>query len=304
MLFAATPDIAPRTPAPPAQIARAGLVALPRLSPGTVTHLRAVWQRGQSLGNHAGVFAKIGDSITASDSFLKSVGCGETILGADRSIARPIRFFTRFRFPASMTDAWCGIANSFTRASLSATEGWTTLDALTPQPGLPAACAGGFDSPLACELHLLHPAMAIIMYGTNDLQRINQPTAYRRRLIAIVRVVEAAGVVPILSTIPPRFDSAVLGRRVAPTNAIVRAVAAAERVGLVDYWQALMAPGVVNHGVSSDGVHPNLYGNCAPPVGCASATFTTAGLRYGYNIRNYTTIKALWMVKTVITGRR
>jgi hypothetical protein len=60
----------------------------------------------------------------------------------------------------------------------------------------------------------------------------------------------------------------------------------------------MTGPQMVHQGISDDGVHPNLYGGCAPD--CLSADLTDAGLRYGYNQRNFTAIAALGKLKAIV----
>lgn len=88
-----------------------------------------------------------------------------------------------------------------------------------------------------------------------------------------------------------------------PFNAAIASLAAAERVPLWNLHRALTAPGMVNQGVSDDGVHPSIYGNCRPPIGCASADFSPAGLRHGYNQRNLTALQVLTAVKRSVLDR-
>ncbi|MEZ4409893.1 MAG: GDSL-type esterase/lipase family protein [Polyangiales bacterium] len=244
--------------------------ALPAWDAATVAHVREVRAAGQAMGNRAGVFAKIGDSITESGSFLFDVGFGWEDLGANTALAPTVAFFRATTL--SGRDI-----NSFNRASVCATAGWTTADAL----------AGGTNSPLQRELRAIRPAWAIVMYGTNDVDRL--PTAtFRANLETIVDQIEAAGTVPAVSTIPDRADSAAAETRALEVNAAIRAVAAARHVPLLDYWAALQP--LPSHGVSSDGIHPNAYVADGVTSAC---TLTAAGLRYGYNVRNLTAIQML-----------
>jgi hypothetical protein len=154
----------------------------------------------------------------------------------------------------------------------------------------PAGCAG--LSALACEYRLLRPTVALVMYGTNDLESFGAD-AYELNLTAIVERSLDAGVVPILSTIPPRADRKRRNPRVVRFNRRVLAVAKANHVPLWNYWRSLQDPKTVNRGISDDGIHPNLYGGCEPPLGCRPLDFTRRGLRYGYNRRNLGALRVL-----------
>jgi hypothetical protein len=255
---------------------------LPEVSPGlpawdsaTVAHVRELRARGVAMGNRLSVFAKIGDSITESGSFLFDVGFGWVDLGAYATLATTIQYFS-----ATPLD---GGVNSFNRSSVCATAGWTTDDAL----------AGGNDAPLRRELAAIHPAWAIVMYGTNDVDR-NTLAAFSANLNRIVDIIEAAGTVPALSTIPDRYDGSDREARAMQIDAAIRNIAAARHVPLIDYWAALQ--GLPMNGVSADGIHPTVY---LSGGSTASGDFTASGLQYGYNVRNLTALLMLNRMRTL-----
>src|SRR5207247_1448450 len=127
-----------------------------------------------------------------SSSFLVNVGCGVTRYGSHGDLRATVTFFRRGGLPRRYTRVRCGISNSFTRRSLSARGGWTTGRALTRLRPAPAGCPGRLAVAATCELHLLRPAFALVMYGTNDLQRYGVEL-FRSRLRALLRMVMAAG---------------------------------------------------------------------------------------------------------------
>jgi GDSL-like Lipase/Acylhydrolase family len=274
---------------------------VPSIDAAEQSRLRDVYLHGQALGNHSNVFVKAGDSITATDLFLTEVGCGAVSLAGHTDVLHAIDVFSQERFPPSYTTAWCGIANSFTRDTVAAFQGWTAAEALKPFSGSPPdrSCADPpFDAPLPCEIHLLQPSVALIMFGTNDTEHSGDPASFAQNLHAIVQTSVAAGVIPILSTIPPRPNDSAMDERVHRYNEAILGVAAAEQVPLVNYWRALVQDHLVNEGISGDGIHPNVYGGCAPH--CESTDFSAAGLRYGFNMRNLVSLEALEKVLTVV----
>jgi hypothetical protein len=274
---------------------------VPHIVAAEKDRLRTVFLRGKAAANDAGVFAKIGDSITESKAFLADIGCGAVSLAGHTNLLHVIDVFSRVTFPSSYTTAWCGVANSFTRDSVSAVEGWTAADAMEAFSGTPPdpLCAEPpFDAPLPCELHLLHASVALIMYGTNDTEHASDPSTFSEQLDALVRVCIAAGVIPILSTIPPRPADSVMDERTQRYNEAIVKVAATEQIPLVNYWRALVEGDTVNEGVSGDGVHPNVYSGCTPH--CQSTDFSPEGLRYGYNLRNLTALEALAQVLRIV----
>jgi hypothetical protein len=279
-------------PATAAATPVARLPVVPPLRGAVGDHARAIAAHGLALGNDDHVFAKVGDSITESGSFLQDLACQPADWGGWRGLRSARHWFGEHTLPRSYASVWCGRANSFSRASVTAVAGWDASMALGRLAGPPQGCDGALAHPLDCEYHLLHPGAALVMYGTNDLERFS-PRRFGRNLGRLVARSSAAGVIPVLSTIPPRLDSRRYGRRVAVFNRAIAAVAREKRVPLWNYWRSLQGSTMVNHGISDDGIHPNIYGDCRPPLGCRSLDFTAAGLRFGYDQRNLGALRVL-----------
>jgi hypothetical protein len=264
---------------------------IPPLTGATGGQIRETFGAGLMLGNEADVFAKVGDSISESGSYLQDLACEDPVWGRWAGLKPTLGFYGLHTFPGDYTSVYCGRANSFSRASATAVTGWGAADALAvPMHDPPPGCAG--LSPLICEYRLLHPSVALVMYGTNDVESFT-PDAYQANLAAIVERSLAAGVIPVLSTIPPRLDSRERNRRVIRFNRRVIVVARSYRIPVWNYWRSLRGKGMVHQGIGDDGVHPNLYGNCEPPLGCRSLDFSRRGLRYGYNRRNLGALRVL-----------
>ena len=276
------PDVPPRIDAGPAPV-DAGVVptvtGLPRINAALKATLREVFARGQTAGLRANVFAKVGDSITSSESFLLDFGptAGPSFnLGAYTALD-PTRVF----FSATLvTDRH----SSFDRESVAALTGWTTADALV-----------GDGMIIRQEIAALRPAIAIVMLGSADVE-VTELGAYRSNLTRIGQILLAGGTIPVLSTIPDRTDNASNAERFPAFNTVIREVAAALRVPLQDYALAL-AP-LPRHGVSDDGVHPSVYRS--PAGRNESAYFTAAALGFGYNVRNLLALATLAHVRAVV----
>lgn len=236
---------------------------------GSLTDLRAVFQRGRARGQNPNMFAKIGDSITVAAEMYDPIGRGVYTLGDFGYLQAVIDHFRRGE-------------NAFTRVSLAAGSGWTTSTVLDPAFSSPAQCRAD-EPPLACEYRVARPAFALVMLGTNDVAFV-APDVYAYNLNRIVDVSFENGVVPVLSTIPLRVG---FEGQADQYNAIIRAVAAARGVPVWDYYAATI--GLPNSGLSGDGVHP------APPPGgyMDAANFTGDNLNYGYVVRNLGALQTL-----------
>lgn len=185
--------------------------------------------------------------------------------------------------PPGAEEALCPVSNSYSRLGVAAVGGWRAVDALAPREsfsecqGLPA---------VSCELRLLRPSVALIMFGTNDLEDFTA-AQFRRDLARVVRLVSSAGTIPVISTIPPRVQRPYSGR-VARFNAEIAALAENRALPLWNFWRQMVEPGVPRQGLGRDGVHPSAL--CPP---CTAVDFRPAGLRYGYALRNLGALRVL-----------
>lgn len=259
------------------------LPVVPLLEPAVLGHLEKVAGRGERLSNGPGVFAKIGDSITASPSFLQALACGEPHLGAWSGLRGTLEFFGETAVPRGFEEAQCQASNSFSRLGIAAVSGWRAVDVLFPRESLPE-CQG--LPAVSCELQLLHPSVALIMFGTNDMEDFTA-VQFRRYLARVARLVSSAGTIPVISTIPPRVQRP-FSERVARFNAEIAALAENRALPLWNFWRQMVEPGVPRQGLSEDGVHPSAL--CPP---CSAIDFRPAGLRYGYALRNLGALRVL-----------
>jgi GDSL-like Lipase/Acylhydrolase family len=252
------------------------LPVVPALGPVVTSHLQKVAGRGESFGNRAGVFAKIGDSITASPSFLQALACRRPRLGTWSDLRGTLEFFGTTAVPPGSEEGRCPVSNSYSRLGIAAVGGWRAADAILPRESLPE-CQG--LPAVTCELQLLRPSVALIMFGTNDLKYINA-VQFRRDLARVARLVSSAGTIPVISTIPPRARQP-FSQRVTRFNAEIAALAENRALPLWNFWRQMVEPGVPRRGLSMDGVHPSAL--CPP---CTAVDFRPAGLRHGYALRN------------------
>jgi hypothetical protein len=218
------------------------------------------------------VFAKVGDSITVSAS---NLSCFASLFDLS---PRPDLEPTRAFFAAGDAAG----TSPFSRKSLAAKIGWSAKGVL---PG-----------PLQEELGAISPRLAVVMFGTNDVET-HAPITFGTRMITIVDTLIQNGVVPILSSIPPRDDAAALDDEVPRFNAITRGIAEARQIPFMNLHGALLP--LANHGLGPDGVHPNTY---SVPAGYRACSLTDEGLAFGYNTRNLLTLEALMRTKAALAG--
>ncbi|MBH23712.1 MAG: hypothetical protein CMH57_04455 [Myxococcales bacterium] len=235
------------------------------ITPFVATHLRDIAARDPGLNDHA--FAKVGDSITVSTHFLTCFAGDHVNLGDHNDLSPTLDHFLA---------GWADGATPFDRESLAATGGWPAFRALDGDP-----------SPLAQEITAIQPRFAVVMFGTNDIGWDNIDR-YADNMLTLTDTLTQRGVVPLLMTIPPREDTRVDGALQVPRyNAVVRAVAQARQVPLIDYHRELLP--LPDRGLGTDGVHPNVFRD----GGARGCDLTAAGLRFGYNVRNLVALQGL-----------
>ena len=234
------------------------------LTPDLVAHLRAV--HAMATGS-AAVFAKIGDSHTVSTNYLACFGTAAVDLDG-RDLAGTVAHF-------KAGDA--AGTTPYQRVTLAATIGWSAFQALAGSP-----------SPLDQEVTAIHPAFATVMFGTNDIG-YNRIDRYGQNLATIADTLLAQGIIPVLSTIPPRDDDTAADAQVPHYNAIARGVAQTRGIPLVDLHRELLP--LTAHGLGPDHLHLETYANGA-------CVLTAAGLAHGNNTRN------LWVLETLDRLRR
>ena len=245
------------------------------LSPITrhvVEGLRQIAQAGSGLRDD--VFAKVGASNTVNPNFM---GCfaGPRVDLDGRDHLRG----TIDHFLAGDADGTTPYQRESLAARVGASADWTL---------------SGRPSPLEREVGALRPRFALVHFGTNDVQR-DDLHGYAAALLNIVDRLAAGGTIPVLTTLPPRADSATATAQVPLYRAATWAVAQARQVPLVDLWREL-AP-LPDKGLGPDGVHLD---SLAPGQACV---FTPAGLQHGHNVRNLHTMEILAALhQTVVRG--
>lgn len=219
-------------------------------------------------GGDPAVFMKVGDSITADENALGCFAGSEVNLGDRDDLGATIDHFL------------AGEAGRYTpwdRESRAAEVGQTAAWAMEGDP-----------SPLERELSALSPAFAVVQFGTNDMEMAETYKdaiwAYGEDMLDLTDELLGAGVIPLLVTIPPRLDDEGADRWVSNYNAVLRGIAQARQLPLVDLELGLRA--LDGYGLYSDGVHLEPYERGACRLG-------DNGLEYGCNVRNLLVLDGL-----------
>lgn len=226
------------------------------------------------------VFMKVGASNTVNTGFFQcfSGAPNHTVDLDGRTALEPT--LTHFRAGEALGKT------PFDRVSLAAKVGAGAGWAMTGSP-----------APVDQELAALDPRFALVHYGTNDMQlgvsHLSALFPFFENLSTLLDHLEASGVVPIVSGLPPRGDTAAAARWAPTYDAVTRAIAEARQLPFVSVygaWKDLPSQGLI-----SDGLHGNSFGGGA-------CVLTGAGLQYGFNARNLLTLQQLHATHLALTA--
>ena len=255
----------------------------PARYPGGVVHspvtaavaqqLKTIWANDDTL--KPDVFMKVGASSTVSSKTLYCFAGDKVALDTHWPLKPTLDFFLNGDAAGK---------TPFDRKTLAAISGKTAKWAMSGSP-----------SPVSKEFTALSPSMAIVHYGTNDMGMgstyLTAMYPYYGAMRSMLTWMTTSGVVPILTGISPRKDSAKANRWVATYNALIRGLAQRYQVPFIDLWEA--TKGLPKHGMAADGLHLNGY-----PGGACQ--LTPEGLKYGYNVRNLIVLQALDRLRSVL----
>ncbi|MCU1484940.1 MAG: multifunctional acyl-CoA thioesterase and protease and lysophospholipase [Actinomycetia bacterium] len=281
--------VAPARPVPPPVV--------PRIDAALQARLRAVVAVGRARGNRPGVFAKVGDSITASRDFLVPIGCGPVEYGRWSRLRATVERWSTPVAPGWL-DPGCPVVSSFTRVGASAAPGWQVGDLVRPRTAADALCPPPARSAVECELDAIQPTLALVEIGSNDVvthdgERID-PDGIRRfepQLRQLLRAILEHGVVPVVSTVPPRHRPVEADQLVLQLNRSIVRIAGEERVPVWNYWRALQSSS--QFGMAYDWVHPS-------PAPTGAGDLRDPAMGWGYNVRNLTALQVLEKVGRVV----
>jgi|GEM_PF-683910 len=226
---------------------------------------RQIYQSGLSRGNNPRVFVKVGDSITNNQPFLNGYGSGEYNLGTYGYLQDSINYFDN---------------SAFTRNSIAAESGFNAAAVRDPIWSPPNCLAN--ESPLNCEYRTMKPSLAIIMYGSLDVQ-LYGADAFRGYLNQVVQDTISQGIVPVLTTFPNGADY--YPSQCEEFNNVIRSIATAEQIPLIEFRNPAL--GLPDRGVGSDKFHLSLNGTSY------YIALNGEQNQFGLTLRNMLTLQAL-----------
>lgn len=155
------------------------------LPDGAVENVRAIYAKGQALGNNPQAFSKVGDS-TSIYNFMNSFDEGNYNLADYAYLQETLTHFQ----------------GSHSRDGLAVSVGLHAWTAIDPAFANKDVCVPN-ETPVACEIRLHRPAFIFIRLGTNDAGAV---TLFNSSIREIVDIAIANGVVPIIGTKADRVE--------------------------------------------------------------------------------------------------
>jgi len=202
----------------------------PAVPTGVSESMRAVYERGLTLGNDPTHFSVIGDCQNVSSYFLSVYDKpGDFSLGDEYSYLQPT------------IDYYHG---SYSRKSLAVKGGFNVAAILSPLRADPKSCNKN-ESPLDCELRVWKPSVVFVSMETWWSEKpAEEYDKYMRRVIE--RILET-GAVPIIATKADNLegDNSI--------NATIAQIAYDYDLPLWNFWAAVQP--LPNHGLSPDNFH-------------------------------------------------
>jgi len=246
---------------------------IPAIDASMKANLRAIKLRGDAERRSEGVLGQWGDSITYSQAYLGSMASWGLISTppSNGHDYEPILLW----MGASPNSANNPLHN-FKGESYGNYSGWRITDGL-------AAISDAVEG--------VNPSWSLTMFGTNDITSWDAQS-FEKNLERFIQINIDEGIIPVLSTIPPRTN---YNQQVGEANTVIRRVAQKLNIPLVDLYGLFMElhPNDWSTVLLGDGVHPSHTYD--------SGNLSDAALRNdGYNIRSVLTLDMAEKLKRIV----
>lgn len=242
--------------------------------------VRDIFALGQEMGNNPRVFIKVGDSTTEQQAFMIGFGTGEYNLGSYTQLQASIDYFSH---------------DAFTRDSLASESAFNSASVLdsfrVPEEGKDICQPG--EKPLECEVRVMKPAFAFILFGGNEVRSFDMGLdVYSNQIQQLIDVTTTRGVIPILTTFPHAPD---FHENATAYNEALRSIAADQQIPLIDLEVAVLP--LPNGGVSEeDGFHMSMRG-IRGDITDNWILLNGEETQYGATLRNLLTLQMLDMLR-------
>jgi hypothetical protein len=265
-----TPTSSPTVPAPTATHLTPGDWMLLPIIPTVSQTARQIYTRGLGLGTDAHVFSKIGDCQSITTYFLANFDTpGSYDLGPYTSLQDTIDWYS----------------GSFARESLAVKGGFNAAAILSPLRADPKQCHSS-ENPVACELHLHHPSVAIISL---EEWWSGHPENYEKYMRQIIEYTISQGVVPILATKADNLEGNNL------INETIANLAQEYDIPLWNFWASVQD--LPNHGLAAYDPYGNVDMFHLTHGELYDFSDELAYDRSGWTMRNLTALQALDAVR-------
>jgi uncharacterized protein YraI len=265
-----TTSVATGEPAPQAANstgAAQALMSVPVL-PSISGRSRAIFQ---GSGNDAHTIIKVGDCNSENWEFLGPFGTGDYNLGPYGYLQPTVDFFR----------------GSFAATSITAHGGFTIFAVTDPVWANTGHCQPN-ETPLHCELRIKRPAVAVMMFGPNDVSHLST-SQFESALRQVVTATIENGTIPVLTTFT-WCHSGDYNEQGLQFNLITVNVAREYDIPLINFWRA--AQGLQNCGLVDDT-------HLSKPVITTTGDFNGEEQRTGYTLRNLLTLQTLDAIRAV-----
>lgn len=258
--------------------AKIDLTAIPIL-PTIDAYTRSIWAEGLQRGNNPSVFSKIGDCMTATEFYMIPFAKGDYNLAEYTDLQKVIDRY--LGAPARTPEAGF---DSFSNPGLAAASGFNAAGIFDATWSDPEWCSAE-ETPLECELRVSKPSIAMVMFGTNDLNSL-KPEQFDYYLRSIVVKLINNGSIPVLWTFPNQPQRREVSIQY---NQIVVSVAQAYNIPLVNLWLAF-------EDIPDQGINPKEPTHMTKPPSGKVASFAKEDLAGGYNLHNLFTLQVLELI--------
>lgn len=213
-------------------------------------HIREIYERGQQMGRYPQAVIAVGDCNSESRHFLEPLTDERKMLQGvddvwleDADIQTSIAYF----------------AETMAQRGVAANSGFTAYSVMDAFWADKNKCLSG-ESPFACDIRTFNPAVAIIMFGANDMNVLHS-SEYESALRDIIEYALAQGVIPVISTFAhnPFPYEGNRPEKAIRLNAIVYGLAVEYQIPFINFWQT--SSELPWHGLMGDNAHLVIAGH-------------------------------------------